>query len=180
MDLYIIILNSFLLDLLDLLNTRLSSKNVINTIDSLTFKLQSSMPRHLERWDVWDDDLPEIYDYEVGKLKEFAINRPRFSKMHMKNFFNLNTEKTVKLNIIPKNSGSIIFNSLTIEDSDWNGSYYNNVPIKLVADPKPGFKFSGWSSNSLQSSNNELNIFPTDEELTAFFSPDSNLSLIHI
>jgi len=170
--------NQFINRFLDLLNTRLSSRNVINTIDSLTFKLQSSMPRHLERWDVWDDDLPEIYDYEVGKLKEFAINRPRFSKMHMKNFFNLNTEKTVKLNIIPKNSGSIIFNSLTIQDSVWNGSYYNNVPIKLVADPKPGFKFSGWSSNSLQSSNNELNIFPTDEELTAFFSPDSNGDII--
>jgi len=172
--------NQFINRFLDLLNTTLSPQNVLNTIDSLLINLESSLPRHLDRWSIWDEeDLVEIHNYEIKKLKSFATNRTKYIRTHMKDFFNLNIkETTLKLKIFPESSGNIKINSIIIEDSDWVGTYFEDIPITLIAESNPGFKFLGWQSNSIKSSKNKIKFFPEENNFTAIFKPDTSGSII--
>ena len=167
--------NQFINRFLDLLNTRLSSTNVVSKIDSLLNNIESSLPRHLNRWDVWEDDLPEIHEYEIEKLKRFAVNRPTYTKTHMKNFFNLSVKETiVELGVFPELTGTIKLNSLVINESSWSGNYIQNIPLTLIAEPNAGFKFLGWESNFLQTADSKIKIFPNENKLTAIFVPDTS------
>ena len=148
---------------------------MVSKIDSLLNNIESSLPRHLNRWDVWEDDLPEIHEYEIEKLKRFAVNRPTYTKTHMKNFFNLSVKETiVELGVFPELTGTIKLNSLVINESSWSGNYIQNIPLTLIAEPNAGFKFLGWESNFLQTTDSKIKIFPNENKLTAIFVPDTS------
>ena len=75
--------------------------------------------------------------------------------------------------ISPENSGFINYNSLRIQQNEWTGSYFPDVPVKAQAVPNEGYEFSHWEEFPDSSSIIFLSTIPN--LLTAVFI-ESNLN----
>jgi hypothetical protein len=67
---------------------------------------------------------------------------------------------------------------LTVTDFPWTGEYFNGVPVTIVAQPSPGYRFVGWEG-SITSNDPQISlVFSGDAGLTALFEPYSPDSLV--
>jgi len=157
----------------DYLNSRFSSEYVKKEINNFYQGIKEALPEHLERWDRTLDD----YNFELNKLKRFVSKRPDFVREHLKEHFGTGETVTINLAIEPPDGGLIKLNSLLIEKNGWKGKYFSEIPIHLLAIPKPGFKFERWSYNS--EPNQFISLNPKENlYITAFFKSDSSGSIV--
>ena len=54
----------------------------------------------------------------------------------------------ITVNINDTEQGSVQLNSLVINENNWQGSYFEGVPITLTAIAAEGFEFSHWQGAS--------------------------------
>ena len=147
----------------DLLNANFESTHVIDRIKYLKSLVQPEMSRHLTRWGLSYTD----WNNHVSYLQDFALYRPAYMKVHMISKFNLSGVARVYLNCPA--GGKIRINSLSIENFPWRGTYFKGIPVKLVAQPQPGYIFVGWQVNN-ENNNPELTITPqSDTTFQAIF-----------
>jgi uncharacterized repeat protein (TIGR02543 family) len=177
--------NSFKIDFInrfaDLLNTNFLSNLIISKIDQMKSVIQPEMNEHISRWKSIED-LNE-WNYYIDYEKAFANARPAFQRDHIRSQFNISSNINATLNVTDYNHGFIKINTINVADGTpgiegnpypWNGIYFHNIPVKLVAVPKPGYVFSYWSGAST-STNPEITITPTaDFSITAHFGVDPN------
>ena len=128
----------------DELNSRFLPEKFSEHIDSLISKIHSEMPAHFNRWSNnvqnWD------YTESVNKMKNFSENRAFHCRNHIMSVFEIPAFHELLLDIDDVDMGEIeINNNLIINEYDWKGNYFETVPIKLVAKPKPGYAFSHWT-----------------------------------
>ena len=127
------------------LNTIFSAERVNHFIDSLASDIRHQIPNHVERWKdscSWSCGIEsvEFWEHYLNKLRYFADHRMQFMREHLTQKFKLTglSELTIKAE-----NGRVVLNEL-----DWpfnpSGLYFNNVPMSLVAIPKPGYKFVRW------------------------------------
>lgn len=127
----------------DEMNTRFLPSRVIEHIDTLQAAISNEIPLHFQRWegdiDAWQDN--------VNTMKNFAQDRPTYMKQHILGEFNLPTYHEVTLiNQTPQN-GWVQLNSLKIQEENWSGDYFQNVPITLTAIAEPGYSFVRWTGD---------------------------------
>ncbi len=165
-----VIINKFC----DNLNSFLSPENVINVVDSLEQIYSPYMEEHISRWNMPSS----FYEWQrnIDVIRTFAVNRPDTLRNHIKDFFSL--EKTIDVNInfnFPER-GKVICNSieLTAKKLPFNGKYFANIPIKIVAVPKSGYAFTGWTG--IESASDTLILLSvTDQAIVANFDNITNL-----
>lgn len=135
----------------DLLNTAFLEEIVHNKIATFEEKIMPYMEEHIARWNrPSKDSLVE----DVRLMKEFALNRPKYMRQHIIDFFAL--KGTVEISLETNNeSGNIKINSLLIDentlgvsDEIWSGIYFKDVPVEISAQPKAGYQFKKWISNN--------------------------------
>jgi uncharacterized repeat protein (TIGR02543 family) len=143
--------------------------------------IQPEMNEQIARWtapiNITD------WNYYIDYEKAFANARPAFQRDHIRSQFNISSNINATLNVTDYNHGFIKINTINVADGTpgiegnpypWNGIYFHNIPVKLVAVPKPGYVFSYWSGAST-STNPEITITPTaDFSITAHFGVDPN------
>ena len=154
---------------LDLLNTTLAPENTLRVIEELHSVIELSLPRHLDRWDRSQGD----YRYELSKLQIFVNFRPEIIRKHLKEYFQYPSEVEITVGVQPPEGGLVNLNTLFIEQEEWTGKYFGEVPIKLAPIPNPGFNFSHWEGGN-GSINDVISVLPSAGiSLTAVFAPDS-------
>ncbi|MGH1434921.1 MAG: CotH kinase family protein [Lewinella sp.] len=135
----------------DEMNTRFLPSRVVEHIDTLQAAISNEIPLHFQRWggdiDAWQGN--------VNTMKNFAQDRPAFMKQHILGEFNLPAYHSVTLiNQTPQN-GWVQLNSLEIQEENWSGDYFQNVPITLTAIAEPGYSFVRWTGD-VMSTNPQL------------------------
>ena len=128
----------------DELNSRFLPERVCEHIDSLRANISSEINRHYIRW---GGSIPYWND-QVANMKAFAEERPAFLKNHILEEFGLTTYYPLTIQNDDPSKGYVKVNRLTIKDTNWQGDYFQGVPIKVVAIPEPGYVFSHWSGAS--------------------------------
>ena len=173
----------FLNRYLDLLNTKLSSSNTTRVVEGLYNDIEPVLDRHLNKWkedDGYGCPGPYCYDWELNKLKIFLKNRPESVLRHLSQYFEFSKEVAINIGVIPSNGGQVKLNSILIEEDDWDGKYFSEIPVKLVPLPKPGFTFSHWQGGS-GSISEVMTVLPTKGmDIKAIFAPDSTTGSISI
>jgi len=161
--------NGFINQLADEMNTRFLPQRVISRIDERANIIRSEIGRHRLRWgtlDNWTDNL--------NRMREFFSRRPARMKEFVKQQYNLPAHHRLNVQVSDTDHGYILVNSLTIEDRNWNGDYFQNVPIKVTAVAREGYEFSHWELNS-NSENPELTINMTGQRsYRAIFVEETN------
>ena len=149
--------NQFINRFADLLNTTFLSSRMSSLLESMVGVISSEIPVHGQRWrrtvtstiyDKWTESL--------NIMRTFASQRPANQRSHITSFFNLSGTYTATLNVSDTSGGFIKINTLDIAPSTvgvnsnpypWSGTYFNSVPIRLVAKAKAGYRFTHWTGS---------------------------------
>lgn len=136
----------------DEMNTRFLPAKVLTHIDSTAAKIASEIPDHFNRYNepiaFWGD--------QVNVMRNFGNQRPTRVKTHIKSVFNLPDYHELTIDNEDPTEGYVLINDrLNIEDTEWKGDYFEDVPIKVRAIARPGHVFSHWAG-VLSSTEEEL------------------------
>ncbi|MBD3225176.1 MAG: T9SS type A sorting domain-containing protein [Caldithrix sp.] len=168
----------------DHLNTTFHPQRVTSMIESMKSHIMPEMPRHIERWKntfegPWwlgsSIDTMEEWHQAIQVAIEFALNRGNHVRRHIMDEFAISDGGTGRLqvNISPENAGTIEINHHIDVTEQWSGIYFREIPVKLFAQPRNGFRFDGWQ-NDIRTSQQSVTINISDTtNMVAVFTPDS-------
>lgn len=152
--------NKLLNQFADEFNERFSPSNTLNLIASHISDIQSEMQKHVDRWS--NDNPPGPWVNSVSVIENFAENRIHSLRIHILNYFNLSGIFDLNVEVNEESRGRISVNSLLLSQKQWEGSYFNSVPITLTAMPNDGFRFSHWEGD-IEAETSEIQIVSTDD-----------------
>lgn len=132
----------------DELNSRFLAENGINLIDSMAAEIESEMPAHINRWTSDNGLTLNRWGSELEKMRLFATLRTTNILEHIKNQFELEDTHSLTVNLTDPAEGVVVINSLTTNSPNWQGNYFEGVPVTLTAQPNPGYTFSHWQGAS--------------------------------
>lgn len=150
--------NKFINHFADEMNTRFKADAVRNHINSVANSVSSEITRHFAHWSNWDNRSPYWrnqgmlssygeWQSEVDKILDFTDNRIPSLAGHFRSYFGINGMFNLNLSINNTDAGSIQLNSLTIESANWQGEYFDFIPVSLTAVPNEGYEFVGWQGS---------------------------------
>jgi len=104
----------------------------------------------------------------------FAYERPGYVRTHIQDEFNLEKQVVISLEVDSTGTGSIKINTIIPDSLPWQGIYFSNVPVELMAIPDSGYLFSHWQSNLYLYNSDTLNKnfiinLDTNDVFKAFF-----------
>lgn len=134
--------NDFINRYADELNTRFLPGHVKNHIETAASKVAPEIQAHYDRWGGNYND----FTYFTNEMKVFSEQRPTYARTHIKEQFGLpGTHLLYVSNNDPERGSVEVNDNLNITTPLWSGVYFEDVPLKLTAKPKPGYEFSHWS-----------------------------------
>lgn len=162
--------NEFISRYADLSNSLFKPDNIINKIGNIVNQITPEIQRHLSRWGLsynkWLNEVQSLYD--------FANNRTPYLQSFFLSKFNINGMTTIEVNT-NTNRGTVLVNSLTINEAQWRGSYFKGIPITISALPLTGYTFSHWEGYS--SNERVITVLPENiSSITANFEPKTSFN----
>src|SRR5690606_918635 len=136
----------------DMLNSAFRPERTTGIIRKMQESLQPEMAEHVARWkmprnvDNWRD--------RVDNMITFAEQRPSFQRQHIRDYFGLEHDITLTVNVSDRQHGYVRINTIDINETTegigenaypFSGEYFHGVPMTLEAIPAPGYQFAGWS-----------------------------------
>jgi len=135
----------------DALNTSFENNNVEAKLDEHINMLSPEIDKHLKRWKL----SRKKWEYELKVMKKFGKERPNFTRMHLMEKFN--TGAIVNLEIESQIGGYVVLNgNVKIDNSVFEGKYFERIPVALRAVPNFGYRFSHWEGLSFKNVDHEL------------------------
>lgn len=133
--------NNFITQYSDHLNTTFLSSNLNAKIDSLRTLFDGEIQYHTAKWggNNWTN--------EVSRMKTWASSRATYAWQHLQSQFALGSKYTVQVSVNDVAQGGVKLNSIVLEGYPFSGLYFQGIPIKLKALPKPGYKFVRWEGS---------------------------------
>ncbi|WP_306641978.1 CotH kinase family protein [Sanyastnella coralliicola] len=166
----------------DLCNSAFSREAITSELRNHVALIWDEKDRHHGRWGSsrWFWETFWLYP----RAYEFADKRTEIAFDQVRDGFDLDGHYELELNTAPAFAGTVSINSLDSLPHDWNGSYFNGIPIDITAHPAPGYQFSHWETKDgeVASTGSQRTVFNTDAsttELTAVFT-DVNASQLFV
>ena len=158
--------------LADNMNTSFLTNRLIDRIHILNALYDPEIPEHKARWGaMWSNNSTQA-------MEDFANERPAYMKQFVVNQFSEATDTSgITLDVLNNTGGTVKINTIDIDQNTigitgapypWTGTYFNGIPIKLVAKPHPGYQFVEWLGTGLTQDSIEVD-FTGDTVLTAVF-----------
>ena len=136
--------NYFINRFADLLNTDFDSLNTEKLFNQLVSLLEPDIRLQLDRWNgsysKWNENL--------GTVRNYLNKRPAKVFDHIIEKFELTGKYKLQTSTTPGSGGKINLNSIEISDSQWVGTYLNDIPITLKANPNPNYVFKKWDMDT--------------------------------
>ncbi|MDQ2086815.1 CotH kinase family protein [Herbivorax sp. ANBcel31] len=133
----------------DHINTIFVPERVNDMIDQKRENIVDVIAEHNRRWIKIED-----WEEEIEIMRDFADKRPSYVHGHIMNKFHndgVAGETVINLNA-DNEKGFIRINSIDINEktpgiknpNQWDGVYFEGVPVTIEAIPKEGYQFEGW------------------------------------
>lgn len=153
----------------DLMNTHFLPEHALAVIDACRDKIESEIPYDESRW-----QRNPISGY--GHMRSFSIHRPFVQRRETMKVFNLSDTSTVALRTNPSqghiriNTIDIVYETPGVSDpGNWQGLYFDGLPIALEAVPGSGMVFSHWEGLPAGTPSRTSIILEDDMVITAHF-----------
>ena len=164
----------------DEMNTRFLPSNVTDHFLEIHDNMYNEMLNHIDRWiqsEPWVN-VNTVYQF-VDNMNNFAINRQPIVKQQILDEFNLDNYFEIRLyNDNPERGYIRVNNNLRIQEEQWGGDYFEDVPITLKAIAESGYEFSHWSG-LIDSTDAEIEInLNNTSQITAHFNPVDELNIV--
>lgn len=151
----------------DALNTDFHPKRVDHVIDQFADQYRPEIPRHFERWGL---DMAK-WEAQVAIMRDFARQRPGYMRQFLRHMFDLGKDTPLALGCTE--GGTLTLNGRTTWEADTVSMVYGQgMTIDLRIQPRPGFRFVGWSDGIGKNQwSRQWTITPEQPVLTAIFEP---------
>jgi len=143
--------NYFINRFADQMNTVYQSSKMISVWNNIYNLTLPEMSAHYARWGDPNNIPAQInaYDQYSQLFQNELLCRPEYAREYIQNNFNLPQQVHVNLEVFPANTGTVNINTVRPDFFPWTGIYFDGVPVKITAQPLPGFAFSHWDVNGL-------------------------------
>ncbi len=169
----------------DLLNTAYQPQRLTALAEQFDEGISDYMQEHFLRWHRPE---PEFRQEHLDLVEEFSTNRKGVMESHIIHFFELAGSYTLDLDVQPPNGGHIKVNSIYLHPDSvymgegdpypWQGLYYQGLDLPISAHARPGYVFSHWLQNGVET--DSIVISPQEDlALTAVFEQVSTHEPIH-
>ncbi|MCA9731314.1 MAG: CotH kinase family protein [Deferribacteres bacterium] len=165
--------NQFIQRYMAHVNSTFKPERLNRILDSLSTIIEPEIPRHAEKWGP-EGGISSLQGWRdaLNSIKMFIDQRPAAVRKNLQNQFNLSSPVSLSLAANPA-MGEIRVEG--IPQPEGSGSFFPTIPIQLIAIPKPGYVFTGWSSGQ---SDAEISLtLRQNTALTANFSRDNSNQL---
>lgn len=135
--------HSFINQYCDRLNTNFLPEVVDHHLDSLREYYTGEIQQQFERW----GGSYVAWLSRIGDRKEYAAERPAYARAHMRSKFGLGSEFTINVDVSDEAEGRVLVNTVYPYDYPFEGIYFEDVPIRLTAKPRVGYKFVRWEGD---------------------------------
>lgn len=177
--------NQFINQFADEFNGRFKASNVVAHVDSVANTVSPEITQHFAHWSNWDNRSDHWknqnmlstfsqWENEINIIRDFANNRIGFLAQYFRNYFGISGMFNLNVSINNPDAGSIQLNSLTINESSWQGEYFDFIPVSLTAVPNEGYEFSSWQGIINQTDTNAVLTTSQDASIQAIFVPIEN------
>ncbi|MGB4205790.1 MAG: CotH kinase family protein [Bacteroidales bacterium] len=135
----------------DLLNTFFKPERVNSVINKNASRIEPEIPEHLLRWSTYPDI--STWRWFLSEMRNFAILRPELQRQHIREYFDIDNDVEITLDVNNPVAGYIRINTINITNETpgvdsipypWTGTYFNDIPIEIEAVALPGYAFSHW------------------------------------
>lgn len=154
-------------------NTIFSPEFVNEKITDLTSKIMGELPTHFQRW----SGSYANWLYEVNDMRNFANLRSTYLSLYIKSILDITGEYKLEIGQNVE-QGSIEITDFRIEESAWNGKFFDEIPLNIKAIPKPGFSFSNWEGDINTTDNPIILTTSNDISISPVFVPVSNTQIV--
>ncbi|TVQ00334.1 MAG: T9SS C-terminal target domain-containing protein [Balneolaceae bacterium] len=174
----------FITRYLDQLNTAFLTERLESEVMRVSDNIKQEMKEHLDRWFAshsWHN-MNRWENLIRSRLLPFAEQRNEYARMHLKEFFNIQNEHILTVDVSDPAAGFVQVNTIFLSPETpgistnpwpWQGSYFEEIPVVLVAHPLPGYRFSHWVGEGRRYHHPVLQRNLTGaESLKAVFYPD--------
>lgn len=141
------------------MNVTFAPQRINHFVDRFAARIAPEIPRHIQKWggmvdpdfneNGWEPiptfSTVEQWQKNVDTIKIFAAERPAYSWTHMIQNFGLSGTSDILVQNNSLNQGVLSVAGKKVPDG-FTGTFFNNVPLKISAMPKQGFKFSHWEA----------------------------------
>jgi len=187
--------NDFVNRMCDHINSNFSVNNMLDKIQEIDGIMSPEMLEHVQRWRYpsqsttledrqyeipstaqWMETMEALYDYpETRRLKVFN---------QMIDEFDLQDTVSLQLDVNDMDMGNIQVNSIFISKAldgvsdavyPWQGTYFEQIPIQLMAVPKLGYRFVRWDETGDTQDTLSISL-NTEVNYTAIFEKDPDFS----
>lgn len=165
-DFRYLFINSFA----DVLNTLWLPSNINSLIDKMSGDISNEIQAHMTRW----GGNYSSWSYRINDLKTFAANRPAVVRNFVRNYYGINGLYTLNLNVSNNAHGGIKLNTIQPNSYPWAGTYFNNIPVTLIAKPAKGYRFVKWQGASTATTDTIVLNKSAATSVTAVFEEDDN------
>ena len=146
-----------------LLDNYLTYEKVQKTVKDMMAAIPSSeQQRDQQRWPRNQSSFNWAPD--GSDLLRFAQNRTQTVRQEMQQYFGLQSEVNVSINV--SGSGTVLVDGMKLPSTNYQGKFYSNNELLLTAVPSNGAIFAGWSDGSTE---NPHKFTPNGQPITAQF-----------
>ncbi len=160
--------NEFIQRMAGFMNTVFHPDTAIAILDSIAGILRAEIPRHAQKWG--SPNMDEFEYQTTNKMPKFAATRPDSMRMFMNYKFGISGLSTLSVRVSDPRKGSVQAAGVSLPDQ-FSGLYFRNVPLRIVAVPKPGYTFSHWEGSSSSFSSTIYLDIISDDSIKAVFEP---------
>lgn len=130
-------------------------------IDSLTAKVASEVPSLINKfdntpsdWFMWNSSpvggSNATWNFNLNKFKNFFEDRLDNVLSNYENYFDFNGHFNLNINFDETTNGTVVFHTNEMKiPYQYNGKYFNEVPIRIKAIPDEGYYFSHWQETGV-------------------------------
>ena len=157
----------------DLLNYYFTREKGDLIIDKNVAEIEAEIPYHRERWEPTNTI---SYTAIVNSYKNFYKYRAKYQRLDILDYFDLNNQVEITLNVSPPGAGFIKISTIVPDSLPWSGTYFDGAPVTVTAIPNPGFTFIGWDENAFISDTASITFtsnFTDTTSLTANFNGEA-------
>ncbi|HNQ61048.1 MAG TPA: CotH kinase family protein [Bacteroidia bacterium] len=167
----------------DLLNSNFSTNHFIRRINYYQDLLDPEIEEHIARWGTPLNK--SLWEQTLDRFRLFATERPIHQRDQIMTRFNVPDQHELIVDVSDRAMGTIQVNSLKINQAlpgvdtqvyPWKGTYFENVPVSVSAQPYSGYKFFMWAETGETNPNLILDL-QSDISRTAVFRWDPNESI---
>jgi CotH kinase protein/Lamin Tail Domain/Secretion system C-terminal sorting domain/Fn3 associated/Divergent InlB B-repeat domain len=168
--------NSFIVSLCDMASIVFEEQRVLNRIEDFSERIEPEIDRHFAKWNPDRD-----WETSINEMRTFINRRKLYVIQHLRDKFDLGDEVELIISNIDSTEGRIRVNEFWLESENFSGIYFEDLPIRLIAEPTTGYRFTGWSGD-IKSEKDTLNfVLEGETSIQPNFEPVSeNLPIVVI